>query len=370
MTRNKIHSLIFLLVLVFLVTTGCIPQTDKPTTPSQPTFTSPPENETIQAAFLQKRSPEFIRVMSFNINWDSIFSDDDPQDHPYREYSTGDAFIRILQAVRPDVLCLQEINPRRDPEQIVEILDAALPLGSGESWYASSGFDNFIAARFPLGMQEEKRMGLGGTIDIGHALALVDLPDAVYQPDLYLICAHFKSSGGETNIRMRQAHADGLVSWIGDLESEGGEMDLPENTPIILLGDFNVYDTDPAHHLVTMMEGDIVDETRFGPDISPDWDGTALADALPSHNAAGEVFYTWRDDTQEFNPGALDRILYTDSVISLEHAFVLDTTSMTDSDLAAAGLQAGDVTLDLESGLYDHLPLVVDISFKNGLTNR
>jgi len=356
MNHSKHAYLVILLVLLLLVTGGCIPQT------VDPVSTSPPETETLQAAFLQKRSPGHIRVMSFNINWDSIFSEDDPQNHEFREYSTGEAFVRILQAVQPDVLCLQEINQRRDPAQVAGILDAALPLDAGESWNASSGFDNLIAARFPLGMQEEKRMGLGGTIDIGHALALVDLPDAAYQPDLYLVCAHFKSSGGETNIRMRQAHADGLVAWMDDLQSEGGEVDLPEDTPIVLLGDFNVYDTDPAYHLVTLLEGDIVDESRFGPDTPPDWDGTALADALPSHNAAGEAFYTWRDDTQDFNPGALDHILYTDSVISLEHAFVLNTMSMSEADLAASGLQSGDVALDPDTGLFDHLPLVVDIS--------
>ena len=33
--------------------------------------------------------------------------------------------------------------------------------------------------------------------------------------------------------------------------------------------------------------------------------------------------YTWRNDTDPFNPGALDRIIYLDSVLSVENAFVL-----------------------------------------------
>jgi endonuclease/exonuclease/phosphatase family metal-dependent hydrolase len=331
---------------------------------SQPPVIVPPAEKPPADGFLQKRSPQHIRLMSFNVGWDSIFPDDDPLNDPWRSDSTGEAFIRILQAVQPDVLCLQEINPARDPRQVSRILDAALPLDGGRAWQAHSGVDNVIAARFSLSMQDARfsyRSGAGG---LGHAMALVDLPDEIFTSDLYLVCAHFKSQGGAANIRLRQAHADALIAWLRDARTPGGEVDLPAATPFILLGDFNVYDTDPAHHLTTLLEGDIVNEARYGADFAPDWDGTPLADALPSHNAAGEVFYTWRDDTQEFNPGVLDRILYADSVLAVEHAFVLNTMMMAPDELEAASLQAADVALDPAAGRYDHLPLVVDLSLK------
>lgn len=143
-------------------------------------------------------------------------------------------------------------------------------------------------------------------------------------------------------------------------------MDLPEGTPIVVLGDLNVYDTDPAHHLTTLLSGDIENEDRYGPDIMPDWDETDLADALPQHNGAGPEVYTWRDDTQGFNPGALDRILYSDSVVVVEHGFVLNTVIMPKEALEAAGLQPGDVMMDPKTGRYDHLPLVVDLSLGEG----
>lgn len=301
--------------------------------------------------------------MSFNVGWDSIFLDDDPLNDEWRSDSKPLEFVRIVKAVAPDVVCLQEISPGRDPQQVEAILNASLPLGDGKTWRAHSGRDNVIAARFGLLMRAEGAAGRALDGGRGHARALVDLPDADYPVDLYLVCAHFKSKGGKANIEARQRQADVVIEWISDVKTAGGEIDLPAGTPIIILGDLNVYDTDPAHHLTTLITGDVVNEDQYGPDLAPDWDDTDLADAMPRHNATGEDLYTWRDDTQAFNPGLLDRILFTDSVISLDHAFVLNTTIMTEDELAAAGLEAGDVMLDPQTGRYDHLPLVVDIAF-------
>ncbi len=350
----------FLLLAALLVTglSGCTSQPAHTPEASAGASTS----ATPGAEFLRKPSPGYVRVMSFNPGWDSIFPDDDPQNDPWRRDSKPAEFVRIVQAIQPDVLCLQEIKPARDPQQVAGILDAALPLGEGGVWQAHSGQDNVIAARFALRLQDSALVIPGTFTSFGHALALVDLPDADYAQDLYLICAHFKSQGGEANVEARQAHADAVVQWLADLQTPGGEIDLPAGTPVIVLGDLNVYDTDPAYHLTTLLTGDVVDEATYGPDVPPDWDGTALTDALPHHNGSGEDTYTWRDDTQAFNPGVLDRILYTDSVLSVAHAFVLNTLAMAEADLEAAGLQAADVLLDLQAGRYDHLPLVVDVA--------
>jgi len=340
-----------------------IPQpTPSPSPTAVPTLASLPEGSSPE--FLQKPSAQHIRVMSFNPGWDSIFPDADPQNDQWRSDSKPAEFVRIVKAIDPDIICLQEINPARDPQQVGSILDAAVPLGNGKTWQTHSGQDNVIAARFELLMRADQLARHGRYItNLGHALALVDLPDADHEDDLYLICAHFQSTGGQDNIEARQEHADAIVQWIRDIRTPGDEIDLPANTPIVVLGDFNVYDTDPAYHLTTLLTGDIVNEDEYGADIAPDWDDTSLADALPRHNAVGEDVYTWRDDAQEFNPGVLDRILYTDSVITVSHAFVLNTAIMTEAELEGAGLKLGDVMLDPEVGRYDHLPLVVDVVF-------
>jgi len=354
---KKISPPIFILILACIILSAC------QSTPTETPILTPTSAPSTGVEFLEKASPDYIRVMSYNVNWDSIFPDSDPLNDAFREYDKSEAFIRILKAVNPDIVCLQEINPVRDPQQVADILDEVLPLEDGIRWQVHSGSDNLIAARYDLQM-EDVQIAYGSKLaGRGHAMALVNLPDADYVSDIYLICAHYKSQGGQSNINARQTHADATVAWIRDLKTPGDEIDLPPNTPFIVLGDLNVYDTDPAHHLTTLLSGDIENEKKYGEDLPPDWDNTDLADALPSHNGMGAEVYTWRDDTQKYNPGVLDHILYTDSLIQIEGGFVLNTMCLAEAALVAAGLQAADVTLDSESGDYDHLPLVVDISY-------
>lgn len=310
--------------------------------------------------FIDKVDPTDIRLLNFNVNWDSIFPDNDPQNHSFRAFNKRDEFIRIVTAVNPEIVCLQEINSARDPQQIATLLDQIVPLSGGATWYAHSGSDNVIASRFALTMLATDTMP---STNRGQAMALVDLPDAAYVHDLYLMNAHFKASGGQSNINRRQQHADAIINWIRDIRSPGGAINLPANTPIMVLGDLNVYETDPAYHLTTLVTGDIVDEATYGPDLAPDWDSTTAEDALPLHNLSGPETYTWRNDAGSFAPGALDRLIFSDSAMSIGHRFVLNTQAMSPADLTATGLQANDVLLDANTGYFDHLPIVVDLRF-------
>lgn len=308
--------------------------------------------------FLQRPAQQHVRVLCYNVNWDAIFEDGDPDNHSWREFDRSDQFVRVVQAVQPDIVCVQEINQSRDPQDVADILDAAVPLGEGQSWRAHNGSDNVICSRWDLSMLATDTVP---STNRGQAMALVDLPDSDYDRDLYLMNAHCKASGGESNIERRQQHGDAIANWMRDIRSPGGHINLEPYTPVIVLGDLNVYNTDPHYHLTTIITGDIVDEQTYGPDFPPDWDSTNSTDALPLHNAVGPDTYTWRDDSGSFDPGALDRIVYTDTVLSVIHSFVLNTTAMSAGELAAAGLQTYDVVLDPPGG-FDHLPLVVDFA--------
>jgi endonuclease/exonuclease/phosphatase family metal-dependent hydrolase len=361
---------LILIVLLLAAATGCQLESEPTATivtaTAEPTFTLAPVATPTPSVppFLVGPAPGRIRIMCYNVNWDSMFPDDDPQNDGYRIADLSAEFVRMVRAINPDIVCLQEINSLRDPQNVADILDAALPLPDGARWQAHKGYDNVIASRWPILMRADQRIHEQRSVQRGHAMGLIDLPDADYDKDLYLINAHMKSAGGDINIALRQHHADALVQWVGDLKTTGGKADLPAGTPFMIMGDLNVYDTDPAYHLTTLITGDIVNTDKFGPPLKPDWDNTDLTDALPTHNAQGSEIYTWRDDSERFAPGPLDHIIYSDSSLSVEHSFVLNTTIMSDAELRAAGLEKGDVMLRPEAGDFDHLPLVVDVALR------
>lgn len=334
--------------------------TSPATTPAQPTATLNADD-----AFLSK-DPESIRVMSYNVNWDSIFPDDDPQNHDFRAFNRVDSFRRILRAIKPDVVCLQEINDRRKPSELAAYIAQTAGDPDG-TWQAVHQRDDVIASRFDL-LAKGYELHTGSVLaSLGQAAALVDLPDPSFATtDLYMICSHFKSGGGLADISLRQRQADVIMAQVRDFETPGGNLDLPAETPFVILGDFNAYDTDPALHVRTLTTGDIGNESSYGVDLRPDWDGTSLEDAMPSHNGQGVEFYTWRDDADPFDPWPLDRVFYSDSVLQIQNAFVLDTTTLGDDVLSAHGLLRDDVVLDSQSGNYDHLPIVVDFQLDAG----
>ena len=321
--------------------------------------------------FLAKPGPGTVRVMSYNVNWDSIFPPLDEENHDLRSASRGMAFRRIVAAVQPDIVCLQEINPERDPQQVGDILAEVLSPEGDETWTATSARDSVIASRFPVVAGGFELPAPAFPLELAQAAALIDLPDEAYGAlDVYVVCAHFKAGGNTYDVLLRQRQADVIMSHVGDALTPTGNLDLAPGTPLIILGDFNIYETDPAHHLTTLLTGDIENEEQYGPDVDPDWDGTALADALPSHSGLGQVFYTWRNDAAPQDPGILDRIIYSDSALVIENAFILNTKLIAAEPLEGAGLREEDVLLNPQTGDYDHLPLVVDFALAGGRCGR
>jgi endonuclease/exonuclease/phosphatase family metal-dependent hydrolase len=311
-------------------------------------------------SFLRKRSAAAVRLVTWNVGTNSVFPQSDGDLHPTAPGRPAQ-FARVMRALEPDVLCLQEIT--RGEEATASLLDAVLPLPQGRLWEAQATLDNVIAARFDLSLRGG-RVFESGELRRGHTMALVDLPDAFGPRDLYAICAHFQSTAGPERVALRQRQADAIAGWIRDAHSPGGDIDLPPGTVIVVLGDLNVLTSDPGRHLRTLIDGDIADERSFGPDHRPDWDRSGLRDVMPRHNGGGLEQYTWRDDSQRFKPGVLDRVLFTDSVAAVNRSFVLNTTSMSRRDLEASGLRQTDVMRDAATGVHDHLPVAVDLVIK------
>jgi endonuclease/exonuclease/phosphatase family metal-dependent hydrolase len=282
-----------------------------------------------------------VRLMSHNMLWDGLLLRPEPHD-------------RILRAIDPDIICYQEAQRGTAAAAIQTRLDEALRLGGGASWQVYKSKTNVIASRWPLSMQMKDTIPATGR---GQAMALVDLPDGLYESDLYVISAHFKCCGslGGGEDQRRQQQADANANWFRDLREPGENVDLPAGTPFLICGDFNM--VGGPQPLMTLVTGDIIGEARYGADSPPDWDGTELRDARPLHNA-GPAAYTWRSDESSFGPGRMDFVIYTDSVVKVARQCVLNTLDMNAVELARHGLRRDDTAT-----ASDHLPLVVDFDF-------
>ena len=296
--------------------------------------------------------------MTWNVKRNSIL----PPDGVRHE-----SFSRIVRAIDPDVIALQEVLAPDLDMQLMRLMNRYIPLEEGKSWQVHSVSDNALISRYPMRWQDGElivpypipQWGLPD-FHYGSASAVVDLPERFGDTDLLVVAMHNKSGAERNHVRMRQVQSDAIVGWIRDLRNAAQENSIADSTPIVILGDMNAVPNASMQPLETLLSGDISDEDTFGPDFSIDWDGTEMADAKPSHNVMGREYYTWRNDELPFEPSALDRILYTDSVLSACQGFVLNTTIMSPNELAHLGLQVSDVLYNGNPLYYDHLPVVVD----------
>lgn len=285
-------------------------------------------------SFLDRQDPDSVRVVSYNVHQDDLFR------------SSGTAELsRMINAVEADVYSFQEAFDTSASE-IQTLFNSLAPLGGGDSWQVHKGRNQVTVSKYAMSMQMTDVPN--GTRGI--AMSQIDLPDMHFQNDLYLLNNHFPCCGNEQG---RLAEARAIAAWIQDAINEGGDFDLEPGTAISLLGDFNIVDGPTSLNILLDGENG----------LAPDWDGTSLADAKPTHNNEGVDEWTWRNDTSQFEPGILDYVLYTDSVLQMDHGFVLNPSQMSNSELQQSGLLATDFMLNKDSpelNVFDHLPLIVD----------
>ena len=282
--------------------------------------------------------PTHVRVASYNVLSDGIF---DPG-------ATEAAYRRILGVIDADVWIFCEVW-NHNAQETAARLEQLLPAGPGKTWDAvklDSG--NVIVSRYPIIGSWEVLPGSRLTA------ARIDLsPDQ--DRDLLAIACHLSCCTADQN---RQEQADALVAFLRDARTPGGQIDLPQDTPIVAGGDFNLVGL--RQQLDTILTGNIIDEGTFGPDSPPDWDGSDFDLPATTHTDL-RVGYTWRRDTSSFYPGLLDFLFVTGSVVDLGNHYILDTRTMTSASLAASGLQVGDT-----ESASDHDPRVLDLVYQVG----
>lgn len=292
-------------------------------------------------AFLTKPGASAVRILTWNVYRNSIFPADG-QEIDVTSPTRPAQFARVLRALQPDIVCLQEVTV--SAQQSATLVEGILPLSKDNGWHVHAAIDTVVLSRFNISARSEGRVE-DGALRRGHAIALIETPGT----NLYMICAHFQSSDEPLHMALRQRQAELISSTIREAKSGTAAVPLRSRVPFIILGDFNAIAG--ATSFVDVM----VSGSRL------DWDRSPLTDARPHHNASRPEVYTWRNDLEPFPPGILDRIVYSDSVLRSANQFVLDTTVMSYQELVKAGLRTIDVMRDPQAGIHDHFPLVIDL---------
>lgn len=286
-----------------------------------------------QPFHIAKSSITDFRVLTYNSKRDALF---DP--------SLFDEYDRILSAIKPDIIGFQEIY-NNDGVDAAALIEQMLPSSAGEAWYyGDTGTDNLIVSRYPIINQQ--------TVE-GNSAYLLEMGDDY----LFTIVAHPPCCSNEEG---RQWEIDAFMGVLRDSKS-GSEFNIPEKTPIIIMGDMNLVGLNRQQ--TTLTTGDIFYENDHGPDFDPDWDGSALDDAKP-YNPGLPTSFTWYSPNSSYGAGRLDYVVYSGSVLEVLNSFSLHTPTLDQDSLRVYGLKHQD-TIDAS----DHIPVVVDFKLKTGTSS-
>ena len=286
---------------------------------------------------LERKYEDDIRIISYN-TWNDGILDEGRQPR----------FKRIIQALDPDVIALQE---HWDWDEIDDIIQSWFPQ---EEWYASWTYrDLVILSRFPI-LEDANMISSERTM-----AALLDTENELGK-NLLIFNSHLSCCASNDD---RQQQVDEFISvwrdWISDNE---GPFELEPETPFVHVGDFNFVGY--RQQVETIRIGDIQNEADYGPDFPPDWDDSDIIDVFSRHTHK-RMGYTWRSDGSSFNPGKLDYVFYSDATIDTGRHYTLNTLAMDEETLMETDLDAEDT-----NEASDHLPRVFDISLAAGLGTK
>ncbi len=270
---------------------------------------------------IPKKPAGGVRVLSYNVLRSS------PKQKP-------EVYARILKAIDADVLLLQEWESS-GPADMQQWFGAnASTLGN---WQART-----VAGEVGQGggIAVVSRLPITGPLLSGPVLvegrpmrfvaASIDSPLGT----LHVASTHLKCCGtlGSREDQQRMNEALAINAAMRGVAS-------PDAT-VIIAGDMNL--VGGRAPLDTLVNG-------------LDADGSALAIAN-ARTLGDRTYTTWSEAGNNFGPGRLDYIVYSDSgSVRTTNSFVLDTSRLSDATLASLGLQRSD-TADAS----DHKPVVVD----------
>lgn len=265
-----------------------------------------------------------IRVLNWNI-------------HRNAPEKSAAGFVRVIEAVRPDVVLLQEWETK-EPAQIARWFTEHVESPTG-SWHALHGKSWGVAIVAPHPITPLIIDGIDFPHNgRDHSARLVAGVVPLAVGDIVVGSTHLKCCGSATSAEdvTRIAEARMISKTLGK---------AVEGDPTwirVLAGDMNLVGTRMP-----------LEEIGRGLDV----DGSDL-EIAPVRVLGDRATYTWVDWGTTFTPGRLDWVLYSGAGSTVENAFSIDTRRLSEASLARMGLDRGD------SGSSDHLPVVVDVRIR------
>jgi len=349
-----------------------------------------------------------LRVMTWNV-WDTICSSSTTKVEGLNDWCAAS---RIIAAIKPDVLILQEVgdndgnntgtgvdsvanltttinlflrggnDPFRANAAVTAYVQKYAPTYDLPYVYVSDQNDGFnrnvILSRYPFtDLTGDTRTAVGtffcgadlyapgGNGGIrGFAFAEIDLPDAQYAGDVVIGCAHLKSGGTTQDFADRLTAAQNTAYYIDYLFNGGGGPTpdprnkifdgpaatrvLTSTTPVIIGGDWNE------------------DENTNGRD-GPAWWMTRAANGTNDGTDRDRTDMLFDDARDIFNSNSrntqgsskLDYLAWQDSIATLRRADLFVSGSM-NTNTFPTELQGLSVPSSASSLASDHRPIIAD----------
>lgn len=247
-----------------------------------------------------------IRIVSWNVL----------RDNPFKS-GNADAFLRILNALNPDIVMFQEIY-EVPTEFLLQYFRDNLQVPNGEDWSIARMHDCITLSRYPI----EDQWPSDGNVVTRHATG------NRIGVDLLISNNHFPCCDNESG-RVREAG-----NLIGLLEQRLADTTAyPQG--LIIGGDLNSGGRAP----------ELIDLTTS---LMP------LEMASPRHVYEYDQ-YTWGSRGSVFGSSRLDFLLFDPTRLFRHKAFTLDSDLLPTEALEDMGLEAADTFIS------DHLVLVMDV---------
>ncbi|GEM_PF-790896 len=259
-----------------------------------------------------------VRAMTWNVLNGAMLHNPEP-------------FVRVVRAVDPDIICLQELGKDVTDGVLRAWLNEHLPTTFGWEVMISPDQDVAVASRLSA-VPVTSISGFDGpdAPQVRSASLLV----AAANRRVLVTSVHLKCCGraGDPNDQKRVKEAEAIRRLL-----RAAQFDL-RPSGLLIMGDFNLVGSYEPMEIV-----------KFQNDLN----ATDLLVVDP-YVRGDSTNTTWRDPEQPFLPARLDYALISDAVLRVAQCFVLDTDRLGEDELTTLGLLRED------SGASDHLPVIID----------